>query len=485
MPHPRATSIRHLILLSILAISNFGFAQSLQVAAWKIDSTFATYNTKTPGVAVAVIKDGKVIMAKGYGMADLNHQIPITPQTVFNLASVSKQFTAFAIYLLESEGKLSFEDDIRQYIPEIPAYSTPIKIRHLLAHTSGLRDHGALASIAGNYYLADLNTTEHHLKLLARQKDLNFAPGSAFGYSNTNYTLLAEIIHRVTGQSFSQYVREKIFAPLGMSNTQVLDRYDLVVKNLAESYELQDGVYIHKPLMESNPGPSNVLSTVEDLSKWVLNFEQPKVGTLALLKAFNTPSYLDNGQKVLLRVLDGDSIFHAKGQNVSKDKGSYIGFGGHTAGYRTFIGRYPDLHVAIVQLSNDEDNEKLGGRWDFVDYVVSVPSLNITTPITKSASTVKPATPTYSTRLSDFTGTFSNSEVQTDYTFEVVNGALVMKHKRLYDIPLRRTGESRFNGSGSHTFAFEINFIKNSTGKTTSFDISNFGVKRLSFQKLP
>ncbi len=303
---------------------------------------FASYNSHTPGAAVAIVKDGEIVFQKGYGMADLDHSIPITPQTVFNIASVSKQFTAFAIYLLASEGKISLEDDIRKYITELPDYHAVIKVKHLLGHTSGLRDQAAIWSLAG-YWSSDISTTEQTLKLIARQRNLNFAPGTAFGYCNTGYTLLAEIIHRVSGKSLAAYTQEKMFSPLGMTSTQFYDNHEKVVKNKAESYELIDGVYYHRPLNVSNPGPSNLLTTVEDLTKWVLNFENPVVGTPGLIKAFNEASYLNNGQKAVLRIsATGDTIFHAKGQNLSNYKGvDMLTHGGHAAAFRTFMGRFP------------------------------------------------------------------------------------------------------------------------------------------------
>ncbi|MBL7993234.1 MAG: beta-lactamase family protein, partial [Candidatus Kapabacteria bacterium] len=162
-------------LACFLMLSSTTFSQTNEEAARKIDSLFASYNAKTPGVAVAVVKDGKIVFKKGYGMADLDHDVPITPQTVFNLASVSKQFTAFAVYLLESEGKISLEDDVRTYIPELPDYGTTIRIKHLLAHTSGLRDQWAIVTIAGSR-MDDIITTEQILKLVVRQKSLNFTP---------------------------------------------------------------------------------------------------------------------------------------------------------------------------------------------------------------------------------------------------------------------------------------------------------------------
>jgi CubicO group peptidase (beta-lactamase class C family) len=481
--------IKILKLLStafLIFLSNHALSQTNEEAAKKIDSTFASYNSKTPGVAVAIIKDGKIVFKKGYGMANLNYDLPITPQTVFNIASVSKQFTAFAIYLLENEGLLSFEDNVRKYIPELPIYEKPIKIKHLLAHTSGLRDYGALQSIAGGYIGGDINTTEQNLKLLSQQKDLNFEPGNTFGYSNSNYTLLAEIVHRITGKTFSAYTNERIFAPLGMKSTQVSDNYENIVKDKAESYELQNGKYYQKSLTESNPGPSNLWTTVEDLSKWALNFEKPLVGNAKIIKAFNEPSYFDNSKKVVLRVLDGDTIFVAKGQYVSKHKGNYIGYGGHTAGFRTFLGRYPDHHLAIIQLSNDEYHETLGGRWDFADYYIKDQIVE-----KKQASVVVPSntlviTPTenYTVDLNEFAGEYYNEELEAGYHVEINNNKLIIKHKRLYDITLKRIGETKFSGSGDYTFAFEINFKRNETRDVIGFDISNWGAKNIKFVKV-
>jgi CubicO group peptidase (beta-lactamase class C family) len=477
--------IKLFMVACLLTLSSYTIAQTNKIAAGKIDSTFASYNSQTPGVAVAIVKNGKVIFKKGYGMANLNDNIPITPKTVFNIASVSKQFTAFTIYLLENEGKLSFEDDVRKYLPELPVYSTTIKIKHLLAHTSGIRDTGPLASIAGSYINTDMINTEQNLKILSRQKVLNFIPGSNFGYSNANYTLLAEIVHRISGKSFSDFANEKIFTPLGMTSTWFSDNYEAVVKNKAESYELQNKKYYQKLLIESNPGPSNLLTTVEDLSKWVLNFENPKVGNSQLLKAFNEPCKFDNGKKVVLRVLEGDTIFVAKGQYISKDKGNYNGYGGHAAGFRTFMGRYPDHRLAIIQLSNDEDHEPLGGRWDFADYFIKQPKVEKkeATVSVPSNTPFNTPTPNFTVDLNEFNGKFYNDDLETRYHFEVKENKLIMKHIRLYDIPLKRIGENKFSGSGPYTFAFEINFIRSEKGKVTGFDISNYGVKNLRFEK--
>ncbi len=454
-------------------------------AGRKVDSLFAAYNSNTPGAAVAIVKDGKVVFLKGYGMANLEYGIPITPQTVFNIASVSKQFTAFAIYLLASEGRISLEDDVRKYITELPNYGTVIRVKHLLGHTSGLRDQAAIGSLAGGRS-GDVVTTEQTLKLITKQRSLNFTPGTAFGYCNTGYTLLAEIIRRVTGKSFANYTEEKIFRPLGMTSTQFQDNHEKVVRNQASSYELIDGAYYYQPLNISNPGPSGLLTTAEDLTKWVLNFENPVVGTPALIKAFNEASCWDNGRKVILRVAgEGDTIFHAKGQNLWNYKGiGAITHGGHAAAFRTFMGRFPGERLAIIVLSNDEHNELLNARWQMADFYVK-DKLKEENPVaaTPAQSTVKPAVQ-YPNNLKDFTGEYYSDELSTSYTFVVRGNSLFMTHLRLKDIELKRVGDNKFSGSGPDTFAFEMVFLKNGKSAVTGFTISNFGVKDLKFIKV-
>jgi CubicO group peptidase (beta-lactamase class C family) len=469
----------------LLSLSSIAFSQTHEEAERKIDSLFASYNLQTPGAAVAIVKDGKVIFKKGYGMANLNHDIPVTPQTVFNIASVSKQFTAFAIYLLESEGRLSFEDDVRKYIPELPFYGSPIKIKHLLAHTSGLRDQAALSALAGGNP-GDVATTEKIMKLVTRQKGLNFTPGNAFNYNNTGYTLLAEIVARISGKTFAAYTDEKIFQPLGMTSTLFYDNHEKIVKNKAESYAKVNNVYSHKVINSSNVGPSNLLTTVEDLSKWVLNFENPKIGNSQLIKAFNQPSYLDNGEKVILRIIGGvDTIFHAKGQNVSNYKGvTMISHGGHTAAFRSFLGRFPDQQLSIIVLSNDEHNENLNARWSIADFYIKNYLKEETT--TSSASIPKSAKPpvTYSNNLSVFEGDYFSDELGTGYTIAVKENKLILSHLQLDDLTLNRVGDNNFSGSGPQTFSFEIEFFRNEKKMVSGFVISNFGVKRLPFVKM-
>ena len=309
----------------------------------KVDEIFRAWDSnKTPGAAVAVVKDGAIIYKKGYGMANLEYDIPITPATIFHVASVSKQFTVFSILLLESEGKLSLDDDIRTYIPEVPDFGETITLRHLATHTSGLRDQWALLAMAG-WRLDDVITREHILKLVSQQKDLNFAPGDKYLYCNTGFTLLAEVVSRVSGESFAAYTEANIFEPLQMNHTLFYDDHEKIVKNRAYSY-YGDGTGFKKSVLSfANVGATSLFTTVEDLSLWALNFSEIKIGNAEILKTMNTPAVLNSGEE----------FGGALGQFVGKYKGlNEIQHGGADAGFRSYLGRFPDQNFSIIVFSN-------------------------------------------------------------------------------------------------------------------------------------
>lgn len=478
-------TIKLLWLITVILHTHKGFSQGTQIAEQKIDSLFSSYNSMTPGVAVAVVKNGEVVFKKAYGMANLEHNIPINTNTVFDLASVSKQFTAFTICLLESEGKLSLEDKVIKYIPELPDYAKSIKIKHLISHTSGLRDHGALASMAG-FFITDLMHTNQILKMMYRQKGLETPPGTAYKYCNSSYVLLTEIVKRVTGKTFSEYTFEKIFKPLGMSSTWFADNHQLVLKNRAASYEKDNDHYFHIPSLNAAPGPSGLLTTVDDLVKWALNFENPIVGNRKMLKRFDEISTFDNGQKVFVRMDEGDSIFYAKGQFVATYTGTpRIGHGGHTAGFRTFFGRFPQHRITVIQLSNDEHNEALGGRYDIASFYIKALQANkkTTTAASSQIANIKKEAK-FSNDLSIYVGKYYSEELEASYKLVLKDGKLVMQHSRLADIVLNQIEENKFSGSGPNTFFFTVVLNKNKHGEITEFDMTNWGAKDIRFEKI-
>ncbi len=308
----------------------------------QIDQLFTVWNNlQSPGAAVAVSKDGKIIFEKGYGSAELEYNIPITPSTVFHIASVSKQFTAFSILLLEHDGKLSINDDIRKYIPEVPDFGKVITLNHLLHHTSGLRDQWVLLAMAG-WRLDDNISTEQILRLVSRQKELNFNPGEKEMYSNTGFTLLAEVVARVSGMSFADFTRIRIFEPLKMTHTLFYDNCEKLVQNRAYSFYADSTGYKKSNLNYSTVGATSLFTTAPDLCLWAMNFEKPVVGK-EIIGKMSERGILNNG----------DTIDYAMGQVIGNYKGLKVfAHGGADAGYRSQLYRIPEEHFSVNVLSN-------------------------------------------------------------------------------------------------------------------------------------
>jgi len=338
-------SVHLSFLLFTMAEANSSAGQSdTEPLTKKIDRLFAEWDKwDSPGAALAIIKDGSIIYKRGYGSANLEYNIAITPSTVFHVASVSKQFTAFAITLLAQKGKLSLDDDIRKHLSEVHDFGKTITIRHLIYHTSGLRDQWELLIMSG-FRLDDVITKEHIMKLVQHQKELNFDPGEEHLYCNTGYTLLAEIVERISGQSFRQYAEDNIFKPLGMSNTHFHDDHEMIVKNRAYSYEPdEDSGFKKKVLSFANVGATSLFTTVEDLAKWVQNFADGRVGGIAAIEQMHERGVLNNGKM----------IAYAFGLNIGGHKGlKTVSHGGSDAGYRTHLVLFPDQKIAVTVLSN-------------------------------------------------------------------------------------------------------------------------------------
>jgi CubicO group peptidase (beta-lactamase class C family) len=315
----------------------------------KVDALFANWNKRdSPGAALAVVQGGKVLHAKGYGMADLEHDVPITPQTPFYIASVAKQFTAFAIARLAQQGKLSLDDDIRKHLPELHDFGKTVTIRNLIHHTSGLRDYLILLMLAGGRQ-GDLITQKDALRLLRGQRELDFPPGEQHSYSNSNYILLATIVERVTKQTYHDWMAKNVFEPLGMSRSEVGDDPGRIIKGRAFSYAPQPGAKagVHfKTLVEpiSSYGDGNIFCSAEDLARWLSHFGRPRVGDEATIKQMYEPG----------KLLDTIPLSYAFGLVIGEYRGlSLIGHGGGWAGYRTYVGWFPEHDLGIIILSND------------------------------------------------------------------------------------------------------------------------------------
>lgn len=295
-----------------------------------------------PGATIAVGKGSEILFSKGYGFAEPEYNIVNNPKTVFHIASVSKQFTAFSIAMLVDQGKISLDDDIRKYLPELHDFGQTIIIRHLIYHTSGLRDQWNLLALAG-WRLDDVITREQVLRVISHQTELNEKPGEEFNYCNTGYTLAAEIVSRVTGKSFADWTAENIFKPLGMVNTLFYDDHEKVVANRAYSFEVTQAGIKKRVLSYANVGATSLFTTAEDLLKWSDNFLTMKVGNARVMMMMKERGILNKG----------DTLSYAFGQ----DSGFYKGLlayahGGSDAGYRTFLIRFPDQKISIAVLSN-------------------------------------------------------------------------------------------------------------------------------------
>ena len=312
----------------------------------RVDALFERWDrSDSPGCSLGIVLEGRLIYEHGYGMANLEHDIPITSETVFRIASVSKQFTAMSVLLLEQDGALSLDDDIRQYLPYMPDYGRPVTIRHLVQHSSGIRDYEGITTLMGISY-EDTYITQEILDLLARQKALNFAPGERYLYSNSGYLLLGELVKQVSGKTLRQFVDEQIFRPLGMRASLIRDDHTEMVEHRASGYApLEDGGF---RIAESNydmVGDGSVFTTVRDLFRWDQNFYHQKIGGEKVAKA----------QHETLVLNDGRNMGYAAGLEIGAYGGlRFVAHSGSWVGFKAQLLRFPEQRFSVICLCNDE-----------------------------------------------------------------------------------------------------------------------------------
>lgn len=314
----------------------------------QVDALFEEWDeADSPGCALAIVKDGAVVYARGYGSADLEHDVPITPDTVFRIASTSKQFTAACIHLLAQDRTLSLDDDVREWIPELSAAVGSASLRQLLHHTGGLRSYLTLMSLAGTP-VAGYYTEEEALAMLTRQQGVNFSPGERYEYSNTGFFLLSIVVERASGQRLREFADERLFKPLGMTDTHFHDDHTEVVPGRAMGYfELDEGYALDMTRLEMC-GDGGLFTTVNDLTKWMANFRKPKIGGRKWLAALLKPGVLNDGE-----VLD-----YASGLVVDEWKGArQIYHGGAFVGFRAEMLHLPELGFGVVCLANVDQFE--------------------------------------------------------------------------------------------------------------------------------
>jgi CubicO group peptidase (beta-lactamase class C family) len=425
----------------------------------------------SPGLTVAVQQDGKIVYSQGFGYANLEYNIENTPATIFHVASVSKQFTAFAIAMLADQGKLKLTDDIRKYLPELHDFGPVITIDHLIHHTSGLRDQWSLLMMAG-WRLDDVITDKQIMRLVSKQKELNFSPGDEMLYCNTGFTLLAEIVNRVTGESFADWTKKNIFEPLQMKRTLFYVDHEMIVENRAYSYYQIPGGYKKSVLSFANAGATSLFTTVEDLSRWAVNFEKMTVGNSNVMEMMKQCFVLNNG----------DTIRYAFGQAFEKYKGlNSYSHGGADAGYRSHFLRFPDQHFSVSVFSNlasfvpAQISYELAGVY-LDDEFMEEEKREVPPP---PAAPEEPAFDPASVILTDFVGTYYSPELETNYTLTVVNDTLTARHQRHDDIKVSPVRTDGFQAA----FLGTLQFTRGANRQITGFKASNGRVRNLVFNK--
>ncbi len=462
------------------ASSLFAEEEPKPALAAKVDEIFAPWDRAgSPGCAVAVIKDNVTVYSRGYGTASIELGAPITPTTVFYLASVSKQFTATAVALLEEQGKLSFDDDVRRYVPELPAYDRPITIHHLLHHTSGIRDFLELWGLTGEDG-ENLLTEQRTLDLIGAQKELNFSPGERYEYCNSGYFLLGLIVKRVTGQSLREFAAVNIFGRLHMTHTLFNDSFSEIVHDRATGYRLSRGSGFSTVRTRYPVGSGGVLSSVEDLAIWDHNFYDNKLGQggSALINKLQTRGKLNSGSE----------ISYACGLQVLNYRGvPMVEHDGANAGFRTELMRFPDQHLSIIVLSNsgaanpkelaqkiadyclgDRLTAELGG----MDEKKSVSATN------KPPETVSALPPS---SFADYDGTYYSPELGVSYTILPGEREFIVQIGSVSSFRIFRFSGELFGVKNRPSTSFK--FTRNADGKVDGFTLEGGRVHHLRFKK--
>ena len=406
----------------------------------------------TPGAAVQVWRDGSTLYSKAYGMADLTHAIPFTPETSTNIGSTSKQFTAFAIMLQQERGLLSLDDDIREHIPELPAFDQTIQVRHLLTHTSGLREFLNLMRMTGRLLNeGDWIDRSELIDIVQRQPALQNDPGAEYNYNNTAFGLAAVIVERTSGQDFHVFMEENVFGPLGMTASMVRPSPSDVVPNRSEGYTPSPSGYRQIGDFGAAVGAGAVYASVVNLQTWVENYADPQVGTRASIDEMMTSFVLNNGEET----------GYGYGLSVGEQGGLMrVNHGGADVAHRSMLAYYPEIKAGItVQSNHAQFNSSVAFELaaaffkDAMEEEEESDAADGGDPADEEAAT-EPWQPTEDD-LGTFAGRFLSEEIETFYTFTVNDGELVRYQRRLGHAALTPgDDEDNFSGGGS-SFAFE------------------------------
>ncbi len=477
----RPISIACSVLMSIVTPMAASAQTGKTSHSTKVNELFEDWDqTNSPGASVVIVKDGEIILEREYGMANLEYNAPITSSTVFHVGSVSKQFTAFSILFLEDRGMLSLDDDVRRYLPEVPDFGQKVSLRRLIHHTSGLKDHETLLQLCG-ISNADVIETQHILKLVQTQKELNFRPGDELEYCNMGYVLLAAVVESVTDQSFRDWTAENIFAPLGMNNSQFYDDCTRIVRNRAYPYWMPEGVELVKGTLNySYVGPTSLFTTSADMAKWLINFGHPTVGGEQIMNRMMSETAILN---------DDERSTYGFGVGVTEYRGLKIVLhSGHDAGYRAFNAYFSDYDFGVAILSNF--------------YSVNVMKLGLAIADIYLADELEPEeedqlrSPTIEDnepesadlisaqgkQLAEYTGGFYAGELGTHYQIILRDGKLLATHWRNEDVILSPLGADLF--AGDKWWFKQVQFLRDDEGRLIGFRLTTGRVRNLLFSRM-
>lgn len=458
-----------LVLTPAVVPARQGAAVQADTRAAAVNAIFSKWTTSTPGCAVGVAVGGTPVVMRAYGMADLEHDVRNTPDTVFEAGSVSKQFTAMAVQLLAAEGKLTLDDPVRKYVPELPEYEWPVTIRHMLSHTSGLRDWGSIESIAGWPRTTREYTHAHVLEIVSKQKSLNFQPGTKWSYSNTGFNLAAIIVSRVSGMSFADFSKQRIFTPLGMTHTQWRDDHTRIVKNRAIAYAFANGQYSIEMPFENVHGNGGLLTTVGDLLVWNENLVSPKVGTAKLIDEMS----------VVGRFNDGKPLAYGLGFFVEEHRGVHnVYHSGSTAGYRAHLNRFPAAHTSVAVLCNGSNGDASRAANSVSDIFLADRLAPAPPPSPAPAPPAAMTPPPTAAQLGAYAGAYWSEEAETQLTAAVDQGGLVLRRRPDTVIKLTAIGPDTFRGSIG-----TVTFRRNGSGAVEALSVSQDRVWDLRFTK--
>ncbi|GAB3513051.1 serine hydrolase domain-containing protein [Emticicia fontis] len=453
-------------LLTILSITLVFSQKKVDSLAIRIDAIFKKYEGKDrPGCAVGIIKNGSLIYKKGYGMANLEYDIPNTSTSVFDIASVSKQFAGYAIAKLLNEKKIALDDDIHQYLPDVPDFGKKITIRHLVHHISGLRDWPQTLHAAGWRWDEAFSFTDI-MRMVKNQKDLDFEPGNRYSYSNTGYNLLAAIVEKVSGQSFRDWTDTNIFKPLDMNSSHFLDDYTDIVKNLAYSYYPTDKGFKKSLSALTAYGSSSLFTTVEDLSKWAIHFNKSIAAKDPVFMQMLEEGTLNNGGKVK----------YGYGLSYGSDEGfKTISHTGGWASYRTVLMHYPDQQVSFIILGNAGDFD-LDGATKQVAHALIEFRIK---PSNKPVSIVNKDTPNAKVNediLKKYTGSYQLGPGWA-VTITLENGQLQTQANGEDKFPMDTKSDSTF---WINAYGASMTFVKDDKGEVNLLKYKHIQAKRFT-----